>query len=361
MKHFYKIAIGLLLCSFSFTSAMAQEPKEQKEDDKSDFFLADVMKRVQIHGYAQGGYTYQERDRTGQESSSFDIKRTLLFVTAPITERWFFMFMHDFNSQVQEYYTDYRITNNKALTVRLGQFKNGLTYENKLSPTEMEAIDVYSEGVTYLSGCGSDPLFGIQYGRDLGAAVMGEFAKGKVKYEVDVMNGQGINQRDRNTSKDVIGRLEVSPAEGLSIIATGQIGKGQAISKSPYNPEIEVGQNYKRNRYSIGFNYNSEPIRVHGEYLEGKDANVTSRGYYLTTTVPLIQKKLDLIGSYDFFNYNTTIGMDQHKAIFGVQWWWYKKCRFQVQYVYKSAYLSQGQFIKEGNSALMCQMQVRIN
>lgn len=38
--------------------------------------------------------------------------------------------MHDFSSVVQEYYTDYRFTNNKALTVRLGQFKNGVSLEN---------------------------------------------------------------------------------------------------------------------------------------------------------------------------------------------------------------------------------------
>lgn len=358
MKNIKKAAIGLFLCLTAFGSASAQE---QKEENKTKEFLSDVMDRIIVHGYAQAGYTYQDRDRGGEKANSFDIKRTLFFAHAAITDRWFFMFMHDFNSQVQEYYTDYRITNNKALTVRFGQFKNGLTYENKLSPTEMEAIDVYSEGVTYLSGCGSDPLFGVQYGRDLGAAVMGEFANGKVKYEVDVMNGQGINKRDGNNAKDVIGRLEVSPVEGLNLIATGQIGKGHAIAKSLYTPEIEVGQDYKRNRYSFGFDYKSKPFNVHGEYLEGKDASVTSRGYYVTTTVPIIPKKFDLVGSYDYFNFNKDLDMDQHKAIFGIQWWYFKKCRFQVQYVYKSAYTQGGEFIKKGNNAIMCQMQVRFN
>ena len=192
MNHFYKMAVGVLLCLFPFNYANAQE---QKEENKTKEFLSDVMDRIIVHGYAQAGYTYQDRDRGGEKANTFDIKRTLFFAHAAITDRWFFMFMHDFNSQVQEYYTDYRLTNNKALTVRFGQFKNGCTYENKLSPTEMEAIDVYSEGVTYLSGCGSDPLLGVQYGRDLGAAILGEFANGKVKYEVDVMNGQGTTRR----------------------------------------------------------------------------------------------------------------------------------------------------------------------
>ena len=175
------------------------------------------------------------------------------------------------------------------------------------------------------------------------------------------MNGQGINKKDGNNAKDVIGRLEVSPVEGLNLIATGQLGKGHAIAKSIYNPNIEIGQNYKRNRYSIGFDYKSKPFNVHGEYLEGKDGDVLSRGYYITGCVPLIQKKLDLVGSYDYFNFNKALDMDQHKAIFGIQWWYFKKCRFQVQYVYKSAYTAGGEFIKKGNNALMCQMQVRFN
>ena len=175
------------------------------------------------------------------------------------------------------------------------------------------------------------------------------------------MNGQGINKKDGNNAKDVIGRLEVSPVEGLNLIATGQLGKGHAIAKSIYNPEIEIGQDYKRNRYSIGFDYKSKPFNVHGEYLEGKDGNVLSRGCYITGCVPLIPKKFDLVGSYDYFNFNKTLGMDQHKAIFGFQWWYFKKCRFQVQYVYKSAYTAGGEFIKKGNNAIMCQMQMRFN
>ena len=226
---------------------------------------------------------------------------------------------------IQEYYTDYRVSNNKALTVRLGQFKNALSYENPLSPTSMEAIDVYSEAVTFLTGCGSDPLLGVQYGRDLGLAVFGETNDGKLRYEAQVMNGQGINKKDGNKEKDFIGRLEYRPVKGLNLVATGQIGRGHAIKESLYNPDIEVGDNYKRNRWTVGFDYKSPALNVHGEYLEGKDGNATSRGAYITGNVPL-GKGVDIVGSYDFFNFNTDLGMDQHKVIAGLQYWFYKKC-----------------------------------
>ncbi len=343
MKFRHTLTI-LLVCS-SFLSASSQTPE--------------WLSRIQLHGYAQGGFTYSHTSE--RDNNTFDLKRSLLWANADITDRWSFLFMHDFSSVVQEYYTDFRITKNKALTLRFGQFKNGLTYENVLSPTGQETIDVYSEGVTYLTGCGSDPLLGVQYGRDLGISLYGETGNGKLRYELDIMNGQGINKKDGNAEKDFIGRLEWRPAKGLNLIATGQIGRGHAIATSLYNPDIQEGDNYKRNRWSVGFDFKSQPFNVHGEYLEGKDGKVSSRGAYITTCVPIKQNELDLVGSYDFFNFNTSLGMHQHKVVAGLQYWFYKKCRFQVQYVYKSATLENGLFLHKPNHAIMCQMQVRFN
>jgi len=353
-KHFIQGTLATLMAVFSSTAAMGQQ--KQSADDID--WLKDVTERVQLHGYAQGGFNYTHQG--GEDKGTFELKRVLFWANARITDRWSFLFMHDFSSVVQEYYTDFRITNNKALTVRLGQFKNGVSLENPLSPTSMEAIDVYSEAVTFLTGCGSDPLMGVQYGRDLGLSLYGQTNDGKLYYEAQVMNGQGINKKDGNKEKDFIARLEYRPVKGLNLVATGQIGRGHAIKESLYNPDIKEGDNYKRNRWTVGFDYKSPQFNVHGEYLEGKDGNATSRGAYVTGNVP-IGKGVDLVGSYDFFNFNTSLHMDQHKAIAGVQWWFYKKCRFQVQYVYKSAYTQGGQFLHGANHAVMAQMQIRLD
>ena len=341
--------LAAVLAVFSSVAAMGQQNTD---------WLKDVADRIQLHGYAQGGFNYTHSD--GDDVNTYELKRTLFWANAKITDRVSFLFMHDFSSVVQEYYMDYRFSRNKALTVRLGQFKNGLSYENPLSPTAMEAIDVYSEGVTYLTGCGSDPLLGVQYGRDLGMAIFGETNNQKLRYELDVMNGQGINRKDQNAEKDFIVRLEWRPVKGLNLVATGQIGRGHAVAASLYNPTIGVGENYKRNRWTVGFDYKSATFNVHGEYLEGKDKNTTSRGAYLTGNVPM-GKGVDLVGSYDYFNFNTDLDYDQHKAIFGVQWWFFKKNRFQLQYVYKSASTAGGQFHHTANHAIMAQMQVRFD
>ena len=343
----------------------------QSIDKNAPDWLLDVASRIKLHGYAQGGYTYQHVNKTN--TNTFDVKRTLFWAEAQITKRWSFLFMHDFNSVVQEYYTDFRVTNNKALTVRLGQFKNGCTFENPLSPTAMETIDVYSEGVTYLSGCGSDPLFGVQYGRDLGLSLRGELAKGKFAYDLELMNGQGICQidasgnkrsstKDMNNKKDFIARLEFRPCAGLNLVATGQLGWGHALVDRPiFCPEITLGEDYRRNRWTVGFDYKSKAFNVHGEYLEGKDGETISRGAYVTGSVPLC-KNFDFIGSYDFFNFNVDKEMDMHKVVAGFQYWFFKKCRFQVQYVYKNALTDYKSFFShQANHAVMCQMQIRFN
>lgn len=371
--------LAVALAIFSSTAAMGQQdtvstaPIEVPQSsptllrkvvgEKAPDWLKDVSDRIQLHGYAQGGYSYTRRNNTN--TNSFELKRVLFWANARITDRWSFLFMHDFSSVVQEFYTDFRITKNKALTVRLGQFKNCLSLENPLSPTAMEAIDVYSEGVTFLTGCGSDPLLGVQYGRDLGLALFGETNNAKLRYELEVMNGQGINKKDGNNFKDIIARVEYRPVKGLNLVATGQIGRGHNIldggKTSVYNSTIANGENYKRNRWTVGFDYKSKAFNLHGEYLEGYDGEVTSRGGYATGSVPLGTPKVEFIGSYDFFNFNTALGMDQHKAIAGLQYWFYKKCRLQMQYVYKSAYVNGNQFVHKGSHALMCQVQVRFN
>ena len=364
----------LLLSLFSFSNVQAEEngsvkndstrvenlvQEKQCEENSAKKFVSDVSERIKLHGYAQAGYTYQKN--SAQEVNTFDIKRTLLWANAQINDRWSFLFMHDFNSQVQEFYTDFRITKNDALYVRLGQFKNGYSLENPLSPTAMETIDVYSEGVTYLSGCGSDPLFGVQYGRDLGLALFGHVCENKLRYELQVMNGQGINRKDQNNSKDVIGRLEWEPVKGLKIVTTGQLGRGHAVAKSVYVPDIVRDQNYDRNRFSAGVDYKSRRLNVHSEYLQGKDDKVTSNGVYVTGSVALIPSTLDLVGSYDYFNFNQDLDFDQHKCVFGIQWWYYKKCRLQLQYVYKNAVATPTSFVHDDNHAIMCQVQVRFN
>lgn len=333
LKHLATVVL-LFVCTSQSVSA-------QQGNDVD--WTKDFTSRITFNGYAQAGWSYQ--DPNGTKTNSYNLKRTLLWAKARITDRWSFLFMHDFNSVPQEFYTDYRVTNDKSLTVRFGQFKHSFSMENPLSPTQLELIDVYSQAVLYLAGEGPDPLNGVNYGRDQGLMVYGDLFKDFIHYELALMSGQGINRKDLNNQKDFIAKLELRPFDGFRVVGSGYLGTGCAVNDKTvaWNPTIKAGDNYKRNRYSAGLEYktkaytgskykDSRPASLRTEWLGGKDGNVKSRGGYMTLCVPVVDA-LDVVASGEYFDRNVDIdGWDQTNFTLGLQYWYYKKCRLQLQY-----------------------------
>ena len=175
-------------------------------------------------------------------------------------------------------------------------------------------------------------MFGKHTGRDIGFLIYGEPFKG-FSYELGVMNGQGINNRDLNKSKDLIAKLSYKPFDALAIVASGQIGHGHAIADSEFNPYVQEGDNYRRHRYSVGANYTTVPFSLRGEYLKGWDGPVQSQGFYATSTVNIIPK-LDAVASYDWFDRNTRADFAQTNYTLGLQYWFFNKCRIQAQWTF---------------------------
>ena len=336
-KRSFLLTICLLLCMC--VSAQKNDTTATKRAMPS--WVSTLSEKFELHGYAQAGYTWKHQD--GINSNTFDIKRVLFWAKANVTDRWSFLFMHDFSSVVQEFYTDYRFTRGKEFSVRVGQFKNSFSMQNPLSPTKLELIDCYSQSVVYLAGCGSDPLNGVQYGRDLGIMLYGDVFNNKLHYEFAVMNGSGINRKDNNDYKDVIGKLEYRIIPNLRVVATGQLGKGHALKESMFCPDIKVGEDYTRNRWSAGaeWKHHAEGVdywknrtaQVQAEVLGGRDGDNNSIGAYATACVP-VWEGLDVIASVDYFNYNQALGMEQLNFVGGIQYWFYKTCRVQLQYTY---------------------------
>ena len=115
------------------------------------------------------------------------------------------------------------------------------------------------------------------------------------------------------------------------------------MNTAAWNPDIQVGDNYKRNRYSIGAEYKTapytgskykeaRPASIRAEWLGGKDGSVNSRGGYATVCIPVVNA-LDVVASGETFDRNTGVdGWDQTNLTIGLQYWYYKKCRVQFQY-----------------------------
>lgn len=350
-KLFRRATLAVALAALSSTAAMGQQASPETHQPTTNThqpttgtpdWLQDLTSRITFNGYAQGGYSYS--DAGGKTTSDFNLKRTLLWAKARITDRWSFLFMYDFSSVVQEFYTDYRITNDNAFSVRLGQFKHSYSMENPMSPTQLELIDVYSQAVLYLAGEGPDPLNGVNYGRDMGLMVYGDVLNNHIHYELALMNGQGINRRDGNSDKDFIAKLEYKPIDGLRFVGSVQKGRGHAVNKDSvaWNPTIHEGDDYRRDRLSIGAELKTgayapgcykeaRPVSIRAEYLAGRDGDVTSRGAYVTTAIP-IYKGIDAVANFDWYDRNVDMKYSQTQATIGAQYWFYKKCRLQLQY-----------------------------
>jgi len=329
------ITVLCMLCSLSISA------QEQKKTVEIPDWMADLKDRITINGYMHGGYAYS--DQAGKSNSSFNFKRAIFWGKARITDRWSFLFMNNFaiSPGVLEFWTDYRVTRDKALTVRIGQFQHPFSMESPMTPTMLELIEVTSQAVTNLAN-GNEALLGPNYGRDQGIMILGDLFHDHLHYELAVMNGQGINKRDGNSDKDVILKLEYKPIPELRIVTSGQKGRGHAVNTAEWNPDIKVGDDYRRDRVSLGGEWKSgsyapgqykegRPVSIRTEYLVGRDGEVNSHGGYLTTAIPLIAG-IDAVASADYFNRNTSMKYYQTQATAGLQYWFYKNCRIQLQY-----------------------------
>lgn len=321
------------------------------QDTRLNNVVNTLKERITLAGYAQVGYTYD--DAGEKASNTFDLKRAIFMARGKITDKWSCYFMYSFanTGKILEAYTEYRFL--PQLTARIGQFKTMYTIENPMSPCFVELINCYSQAVNYLAGInGSDPLYGSNSGRDMGILIYGDLFKKKLSYNLAVMNGQGINLKDKNNQKDIVGSLMVHPLDWLSVGGSFVKGKGCAVAASYVNPDIAIGDSYTRNRWSAGATIQTKPVSLRTEYLAGKDGHVKSDGYYATASVHVLPK-FDIVASYDYFNKDKAQDYKQSNYVAGVQWWFYPKCRLQAQYTYCDPHKG------ENSNLLQAQLQVR--
>lgn len=351
-----KAILSLLLCLLSLPIAAQEVPEGQapSEEKQKDLHLKDVVntlkERITLSGYVQTAYTYDD-SATGSDNT-FEIRRAILMVSGQITDRWSCYFMYNFanTGKILEAYTEYNFR--PEVSVRLGQFKTRFSLENPQSPTVLELIDCESQAVAYYTGYSGNPLYGSTAGRDMGLLVTGDLFDKRLHYDLSLINGQGINQKDKNSQKDFVGRLVVQPLKWLSVSGSFLSGKGNAAGVYEANPDIQAGDNYDREYWAAGALVQVKALDLRTEYLGGKDGKVKSEGFYASTSIHVLPK-FDIVASYDFFNKNKTSGDKQTKYVAGVQYWFYPKCRLQMQYTYRDSH-------KNGCANLLqAQVQVR--
>ncbi len=306
------------------------------ENEKST--LSVLLEKVKLTGYGQVGYTYNSFDpaQEGKESNTFDIKRIMFMAEGQITSKLTLYFMYDFaNARLHEYWGEYSF--HPAFKLRIGQFKAPFTIESPMSPATLQIISG-AQSVQYLAGISAaDVCYTGQAGRDLGIMASGDFFPYKswklLGYKIGIFNGQGMNVKDKNKYKDVVGTISINPLEQLMLAGSFYIGHGYASADNPFGA-FGKGENYRRNRWSAGAEVKTRPLYLRSEYIEGTDGGIKSRGAYATAAIH-VHPKVDIIASYDYFNKCTATCVEQTNYIVGAQWWLYRRCRLQAQYVFQ--------------------------
>ena len=198
-----------------------------------------------ISGYVQTGYEWSET------SSTFFIKRVRLNLAGDIAEKLDYRVQIEFcGPKIVDAYIRYRPF--EQLNFQLGEYKLPFSIENTdYVPLKYEFIE-YPLSLRRLMGfndvCGLSAT-----GRDMGAMLYGGFFNRKgysvLGYNFGVFNGEGLNVKDKNKSKDLVARLTLRPVRGLQIAGSYYWG--------------EYGSDYlKRVRYGAGACYDEGPLVV---------------------------------------------------------------------------------------------------
>ena len=286
-----------------------------------------ILSRLpRISGYLQLGYEWSD------DASTFFVKRARVDFQGDISPKIDYRLQLEFASpKIVDIYLRYKPL--EALNVQVGQFKVPFSIENThYVPLKYEFIE-YSMAVCRLMGftdvCGVNAT-----GRDLGAQLYGGLIDRDgysiLNYNVGVFNGEGINTKDKNKSKDVVTRLMVQPLRALSFAGYYYWG--------------EVGADYaRRTRYGGGVCYDDGRWIARGEYIAGRTgigspdvaAPFDSRGYYAMAACWVTPKWLPAARFEQFDEVTGRSASRQTNYTAGVTWQPFKHLRCQLNYTYE--------------------------
>ena len=299
---------------------------------------SDIEQHLKISGYMQLLYNWEYAD-SKTENSSFRIRRARVSFAGKIAEGERFG-VADYRLQVDfaespkivDAWVRYRPL--RQLGIQAGQFKIPLSIENsEYAPLKLEFID-YSLVIQRLVRMSSNDVLGISSaGRDCGVQLYGGFferSKGfnLVNYNIALFNGNGINKKsDNDHSKDVVGRVMLSPLRDLSVAGYYQYGEG--VFNSKY---------IRYQRYGGGVAYNGQHAFARAEYIAGVTASLHSEGAYASAGWKFHTPKAGSgsVGArFDYFDEDIYTSSREFNYTLGIAYQPWRYMRLQLNYTLK--------------------------
>ena len=238
-----------------------------------------LFTKPKFSGFAMA--SYQATFQDGNNSNTFDLRLVRASVEGRILGDYHYKIQGQINGnttnlgsspRLVDYFMEWQRFD--FLEVRLGQFKRPFTYENPMNPIDQGFMG-YSQPVSKLSGFSDRTGEHSSNGRDIGLQVQGDFLKNSsgrnlLHYQVGVFNGQGINVKDVDEKKDIIGGMWVMPISGLRIGAFGWEG---SYARKVGSETVSVD----KHRYALSVEYKKGDLQLRSEYIHS-----TGRGFATT-------------------------------------------------------------------------------
>lgn len=309
------------------------------------------INNVKLSGYALTQYQYSSKE--GAKSNTFNLRMARLALDGRIKKDWYWKVQFQMNGDNSSYSNDIRLVDLFAewqglsfLQVKAGQFKRPFTFENPLNPIDQGFMS-YSQGVNVLAGFADRNGMRASNGRDIGVQLQGDFLKNSAgrdlfHYQVGVFNGQGINTKDVDQQKDIIGGLWVMPVKGMRIGAFGWEG---SYSRSGENGIVKLPQH----RYAISAEYLINDWTMRTEYVhstgkafkDSEDKGTTtinetigskSDGYYALVIAPVVKNKFYLKARYDLYRQTASWDDSNTQWEAGFNYKFSKNIQFNAEY-----------------------------
>jgi len=332
------MTVALLLVGFALT-ANAQENKKAVE-------LPQWVKNIKISGY--GMLQYQAEDKEGSSHNEFNLRLMRVIMDGKIGD-------FDWRAQVQgtslkgpgeptvqlvDLYAEW--VKYKEFRVRAGQFKRAFTFENPTHPITQGWYS-YAMVINNLSGFGDRTGEKSSGGRDVGIQVQGDLfpnAEGRrlLHYQVGIYNGEGINLKDKDNKKDIIGGLWVMPVEGVRIGAFGWTGTRGELEMTGLDGTKRTIGSARKNRYALSAEYDKDEWTFRAEYLhsQGFGSNEAwgdkADGWYAFGIVPVIKSKLHAKARYNCYRVAKEWGSAKTMYEVGLNYFFSKNLQVNFEY-----------------------------
>ena len=295
------------------------------------------INNVKLSGFGIVQYQYNGMHNSKtSKSNSFNLRLGRVSLDGHILDDWYWKAQLQVNGNTSTLGASPRVVDLFAewqkydyFRVKLGQFKNPFTFDNPIHPIDQGFMSV-AQSVLKLASFSDRAGAHPSNGRDIGIQVQGDFLKNNagrnlVHYQVGVFNGQGINTKDVDQQKNIIGGVWVIPVNGLRL---GWFGwTGSYARKGTWTDNAGIVQSgvrkLQQRRYAFSAEYKANDWTLRSEYIHStgyafakslsntddaaaKDCNLSAdgnkaQGVYALVIAPIIPNKLHAKARYDMY------------------------------------------------------------